>query len=191
MIKPVDRPIVAGFNQPRPLKAVRKTHVHGAVDIIAPIGTPILAPEDGVLFGYTAYRANKSEYWPRNPQVNGEIFPYANYFYDMYGGVLVLKVLEKGEVKRTHLITHSYGNQIFNYEPFTETPFTYHEEKKESRFPIHAFSTRQKQVKAGSMIGFVGHAGYSTHPHVHWEMHEGYEWQQHMLRLNPEEFIND
>ena len=54
--------ITALFDQQRPLNGPF-THVHGAIDIAAKRGTPIVAPEDGVLFGYIAHRSKDGEYW--------------------------------------------------------------------------------------------------------------------------------
>ena len=63
------------------------------------------------------------------------------------------------------------------------------EQKADDRFPIIGVHTEKIIVKEGDSIGFVGNAGYSTGPHIHWEIHHGYKWQKHNDRLNPERYL--
>lgn len=193
MLMPVQGTITAKFNQMRPLKGrtEENEHIHGAVDIAAPSGRTITAPEAGLLRGYIARRApnNGSQYWddpivmPHHAYVN-RVFPFSNYFYDMFGGVLVLRAGE-----RTHIFTHVFGRQMFNYGIFTEYPKYWHEEKGKLRWPIFAIYTPEVPVGVGQAIGKVGDAGYSSGPHVHWEIHNGYRWNKHLERINPESLL--
>lgn len=137
-----------------------------------------------MLFAWIAQRHADSMYWPELPIVHNDPFPWANYFYDMYGGVLVLKVYEDFEVVRTHVMTHCYGKQL---SPLRLTHWV--EEKDDARFPINAVYTDTLKIEEGQQICAVGNAGYSTGPHVHWEIHHGYRWVKWEDRINPEEAI--
>ncbi len=181
-MRPVDGPITTKFSEPRPLSKPpeERTHIHGAVDIASPSGTPIKAPEAGTVFVWCAYRIEPGTYWPATPIVHGHEFPFRNYFYDTFGGVIVLKG------RCTHVITHSYANQLFNKGLHTFGGTV--EEVDDKRFPIHAVYSRRIEVKRGATIGFVGNAGYSTGPHIHWEIHSAAGWQRWEARVNPEQW---
>ena len=45
------------------------------------------------------------------------------------------------------------------------------------------------EVKAGDKMGYVGNSGWSTGPHLHWEIHPGDRKYGHGERLNPEDYI--
>ena len=190
MIKPVEGKITADFNEPRPLSNPGE-HKHGAVDIVAPVRTIIKAPESGKVFCYVGIRPRSGMVWPRMFTVHGKAFPYLNYFYDMYGGIIVLQVYDDDSknIIRTHVITHTYGNQIFNKSIFKDFEKIWVEQAKDNRFPIHGTYTSLLVVKEGDSIGFVGNAGYSTGSHIHWEIHTGYKWNKHTDRINPENYI--
>ena len=186
MIKPVEGNITTDFFEPRPLSKPidERDHVHGAIDIGAPTNTVIRAPEDGFAIAWCAWR-KEGQYWPNSPVVNGRPFSFRNYFYDMYGGCVVLGSID-GD--RTHIISHSYGNQLFN-RAFGPHKKYYIEEKADERFPIHAVYTEKIRIYQGDVVGYVGNAGYSTGPHIHWEIHRGIDWNQHENRINPAEVI--
>ena len=184
MTKPVHGKLTSSFYDPRPLSNPGK-HIHGAVDIAAPIGEKIFAPEDGLLVSYMGIRNKDGQYWPigEYPQSGRRDFPFSNYFYDMYGGLLVLQ----GYSGRTHLFAHCYGNQLWNISPVMQIiDKPYHEEKEDKRFPLVAWISKQAPVKNGQHIGYVGNAGFSTGPHVHYEIHPSYAWHKHADRINPE-----
>ena len=189
MTVPIKGAITAGFYDPRPLSDPGK-HIHGAIDIKNIIGEIIKAPESGTCFAYVAIRPKSGRYWPQMPMIHRKPFHWCNYFYDMYGGIIVLMAHDGNprEITRTHIITHSYGNQIFNKSVFSDFPKHWIEQKKDNRFPIHATYTDKIVVAEGDPIGFVGNAGYSTGPHIHWETHHGYKWEKHNDRYNPEKF---
>jgi hypothetical protein len=192
MIKPVHGTLTSDFNEPRPWG--KPTHNHGAIDIANSIGAPINAPEDGELIAYMASRsetaAKNHQGWPAGewPQIDNKQFPFANYFYDMYGGLLILRA----NSGRCHVFCHAYGNHLWNTAPvqpdLTKDPYT--EEKKDSRFPMFAFMSKPKKVKMGQKIGFIGNSGYSTGPHTHYEIHHGFYWEPHEKRVNPELLFN-
>lgn len=192
MTRPTPGKITSCFHDPRPLSDPGK-HVHGAIDIADPIGTPIKAPESGSAFCYIGVRSDGCEYWPEIPMIHGKLFPWCNYFYDMYGGIIILLVFDDIELKiiRTHVIAHSYGNQIFNQSIFRMVPARnpWIEQTEDRRFPVHGVFTDKLMVSEGDVIGFVGNAGYSTGAHVHWEIHHGYKYEKHKNRINPEEIF--
>lgn len=184
MTKIVDGNITSKFNEPRPLSDPGK-HIHGAIDIAAKVNTVIQAPESGTVFGFCAFRPKKGLTWGEAPIIHERVFSWVNYFYDTYGGLIVLK---SEDFKRTHIITHSYQRQIFKvaFRDLQKYPY---EEAAEKRFPLFCWYSDFKYVAEGEMIGYVGNAGYSTGPHVHWEIHNGEFWNEHNKRINPESVI--
>ena len=192
MIKPVEGRISAGFYEPRPLSNPGE-HIHGAVDIAAAVGSIIRAPESGTVFAYIGIRQKEVIYWPAMPTIHDKPFHWCNYFYDMYGGILVLQAHNCNPriTTRTHIMTHCYGNQIFNLSILGDFPQHWIEENEDKRFPIHGHYSDSIVIKEGDPIGFVGNAGYSTGSHMHHEIHHGYKWEKHEDRINPEDFIKE
>lgn len=182
MTVPVQGRITAKYNQMRPLTAPVKTHIHGAIDIGASVGTPIVAPETGYLYYYKAVRPN-NERWNEVKWLNGD-FEFQNYFYDVYGSIIILIGAKSG---LWHVIAHSYWNQLYNKGVIDKALFKYQEQRADSRFPVFAYHTLDSSIKVfeGAKIGEVGNAGFSTGAHAHIEIHEG-KWQKHEDRVNPE-----
>ena len=166
------------------------SHIHGAIDLEAPnsVGTLIIAPEDGCIFGYKANRPREGMFWPETPSVHDyKKFTFCNYFYDMYGGVTIL---ESKDGKRTHLFCHSYSNQIFNIIFKGVEKYTI-EQKKDDRFAIEGLYTDKVKVKAGDLIAYVGHSGFNMGVHLHWEIHPGLNNQQtYSNRIDPETLLD-
>ncbi len=196
MTKPVQGTVSTPFDEMRPLS--NPHHVHGAIDIAAPVGTQIVAPEDGILSAYVAIRNEDGIYWPgtQGPQIHRfhslfktPLFPWRNYFYDMYGGILILECND-----RVHVFAHCYMNQL-RKNPHFNSPlvnWVYTEEREDKRWPIHCYHTLDTPVgvKEGDVIGEVGNAGFSTGAHVHWEIHPGtWKWAKWEERINPEIFL--
>lgn len=171
------------------LSARDNGHLHGALDLSGTVGTKIIAPEDGRIYGFINIRYKDGQYWPQMPNVKGlhDNFAFANYFYDMYGGVTIL---ENKERTRTHLFCHSYGNQIIN-KVFEQKNKIFVEQKEDSRFPILGFYTEPIEVKAGDHIAYVGHAGFNMGSHLHWEIHSGInKWYTYDQRIDPETLLD-
>jgi len=106
--------VSATFEQMRPLSVPKeeRTHIHGAIDIPAPSGTEIIAPEDGVVVCFAAMRRSRNLGGGEMPDMDLAGFDIRghHYYYDIYGGVIVLV----GDSGRVHVITHSWRNQLFN-----------------------------------------------------------------------------
>jgi len=184
--------ISASYEQKRPLSVPmdRRTHVHGAIDIVADVGTPILAPERGMLYYFAAFRHDRSRTLAEL-NLDGEPFDFAGrpYFYDVFGGIIILL----GNSGKTHLLAHSFMNQLFNSPP-VRVRWKYKESLKVERWPLTAFYTTNgygRHVEEGDTIGAVGNAGYSTGAHVHWEIHNGRRWQEYADRPNPADYIEE
>ncbi|MFP4378693.1 MAG: M23 family metallopeptidase [Spirochaetales bacterium] len=184
--------LTAPFDQMRPLSVPesQRTHVHGAIDLAAPVGTPILATEAGMLYYFVAFRPTRNRELAEL-ELDNEPFDFAGhpYFYDTYGALIVLL----GESGKTHLFCHSFMNQLFN-DPPVRVRWRYKESPAIERHPLTAFYTTNgygRYVHEGDHIGDVGSAGYSTGPHVHYEMHSGRRWQPHGDRPNPAEYIEE
>ena len=180
--------ITGRFNDP---SVATPSRIHGALDIAPTKQRDIVAPERGLLHAWVAIRPQEGMLWPADPFVHQRGYAFANYFYDMFGGVLVLQVPDPstGAVSRTHVITHSYGNQLFNWRPFANVRKHWVEQPADDRFPIFAVYTDQILVSDGDVIGGVGNAGFSTGSHIHWEVHTGATWNAHRNRIDAEEFL--
>jgi len=180
-MRPVVGKITSRFTDPRPLSNPGE-HIHGAIDIAAPVGTKIYAPESGVVFAQQSLRCDESRRWAHPVEVDRWPNPFCQYFYDVFGGVLVLR---SEEGTRVHVLCHSYANQLFD-DVFDLQEKVYIESPEDERFPLCYWHTRPIIVDEGELIGKVGNSGYSTGPHVHWEIHPGDTWFPHSRRLDPE-----
>ena len=185
--------ISAGFYQLRPLSKPpeRRTHIHGAIDIPGPVGTDIVAPESGKLYAFMALRGgnvNRSTAEAFSRLRHAPPFDIAGhyYWYDIYGGVLVLVAEE-----HTHVIAHSYSKQLMITGPTGSRLWESVESRQDERWPVLAFHTFEDafDVSAGDFIGMIGNAGTSTGPHIHWEIHNGRRWNKHENRVNPEDWV--
>ncbi len=170
--------------QSRPLSVSyhERTHPHAAWDAACPVGTDIRAPENGNVYYLIAFRADISR---RLSEVNLHPEPFRlhghHYFYDTYGGVIILL----GESGKTHVITHSYANQIYGIRIGEQ--WQYEESRNDERWPVSVWHTfgAAARVPAGAVIGRVGNAGYSTGPHIHYEIHQGREYKSPIHRVDP------
>lgn len=188
------RRISAGFDQPRPLSRPpeQRTHIHGAIDIPAATGTMIVAPESGDLYGFFAIRGGDVARSIEEAFGRVHLIPFDlrnhYYWYDIYGGVLLLKAHG-----RTHILTHSYCAQLMRRKPLCDYAWQPAESAADERWPVIGFHTflTPVEVGAGELIGHVGNAGFSTGPHIHWEIHNGEVWNEWADRINPEVWIDE
>jgi hypothetical protein len=185
MRRPVEGPVGAlgHWDTPRPLDSTPKTHIHGALDIIAPVGTPIVAPERGKVCGFKLTRPEgRTDVWVRSVGDRG--LPWNFYTYDMYGGVLVLE----GASGLVHLFCHLFMNQLWRYSVFHSPAWTPVEEEAKQRWPMELWHTLDMpiQVNEGQQIGVIGDAGFTKGDHLHWEIHKGWVWTPYDERPDPE-----
>ena len=145
------------------------------------------APENGLLYILLFIRSNKQETWNEVQWRDGEKFPFQNYFYDLYGSVILLVGHMTGYF---HVFCHSWWNQLFNKNVVDKYSIEYQEEKRVERFPIKSFHNLAlpAHVNKGDLIGYLGNAGFSTGPHVHYEIHDN-KFQKYEERIDPEKLF--
>lgn len=190
IIHPISEAIISRhFEEANPHEN-QKSHIHGGVDLLAPYDTPIIAPEDGFIFGWQAIRSNENLTWPDLPRVHEyKKFSFSNVFYDEFGGVTFL---ESVDGIRTHLFARSNMTQILNrifdkkYRFYVE-----YRDRQNARFPVMCHYTERIRVRKGDIIGYVGNSGYECDKiHCHWEIHNSLNnYQKPEDRINPEELL--
>jgi len=181
--------ITSGFDQMRPLSVPSEDryHVHGAWDIAhdEDIYAPIYAPVRGKTYFYVGFRTKSGVTWEFPTWKDNRKFPFRNYWYDLYGSVILLE----GDDGLWHIFCHSYANQVINKDLVADSFWDYEEDLYGSeRFPNHALHTVKspKFTQEGDIIGYIGNAGYSTGAHVHYEIHDG-TFQKWGDRVRPDE----
>jgi len=182
-LRPIDAPVTCPWSQPRPLSVPpeRRDHVHGACDYAAPVGTLFRAVCAGVVYRWCLLRPESGGSWQWPLRDSTVTFPWGDYAYDVYGGVTILR----GNDNRVHLYAHSYLRQVraasFAVKWFDQ------ESPGKARWPLvlwHTFGS-PTWANAGDVIGQVGDAGYSEAPHLHYEVHNGWEWTPYGERPDP------
>jgi hypothetical protein len=119
-------------------------------------------------------RAYHNVYWPDNPAEL--LYAFRNYFYDTFGGLIILY----GASGVTHVFAHidalEIGRMCMGFSIVEDD--------------IGLFFTNWKNLylaKAGATIGLSGNSGYSTGPHIHYELHYARKWIPHADRLDPKD----
>jgi|GEM_PF-2155600 len=190
--------ITAHFDELRPLSApsAQRSHVHGALDLAGGDGI-VRAPTDGVAQGVVIFRGvdprkGLGAWGAKGLEEKSEImeFPWREYWYDVYGGFVVLYE-PNGKM---HLLCHVWPNRLLNPQPGpARYPFRfayYIEEAEITRWPCHILMTDATEVRQGQPLAPVGTAGYSTGAHVHWEIHHTSKAiDYYSVRINPKEYM--
>jgi len=178
---PGNEKISADFNQPRPLGGPY-TRIHGAVDVPGSVGDLILAPEAGSVMAMKNHRPADQEgmAWPDERMSD---YPFCNYFYDMYGSIVILH----GNSGRSYIFSHSYWNQIRGMDWVDRVNYRYTEQGADGRWPFFSDFTNWTTVSAGAKIAKFGMAGFTTGCHCHFEIHPSYNRYHYPDRIDPEE----
>jgi hypothetical protein len=169
--------VSAPWEQPRPLGSKNPTHVHGAIDLAVPTGSEIYAPESGLLYYHWQVRTKPDMtsdwYWD-----DRRWYAFSNYFFDVWGGLLILEAY----TGRTHVFAHIEGDCIFGELGRRASDIEYRDAEG-----VHFISNLAHPVMTleGDRIGRSGNAGFSTGPHIHWEIHNKRVWTPHENRVDP------
>jgi len=180
----IDWKLTSDFGEPRPITAAPKdrTHVHGAWDIAVPEGTPMMAPETGRLYRLVQFRSNHQThnlFWD-----DRKWFAFSNYFYDTFGGLIVLY----GDSGLTYVFAHIWAQSILD-DLFREHVSCSIKEETDKKGSIVSLWNMMDPdfVQSAQYIGSSGNAGYSTGAHIHMELHRGREYLEWENRPDPAE----
>jgi murein DD-endopeptidase MepM/ murein hydrolase activator NlpD len=180
----IDWKLTSDFNEPRPLNAPpeKRTHVHGAWDIAVPEKTPMMAPEWGRAYKLVQFRSNGQThnlFWD-----DRKWFAFSNYFYDTFGGLIILE----GDSGLTYVFTHIWAQDILD-DLFREHISCHIKEETDKNGAIVSLWNMNDpdNVEAGQYIGSSGNAGFSTGSHIHLELHRRRDWLRWENRPDPAE----
>lgn len=156
--------ITATFSEPRPLSNPG-LHPHAALDVAPRTpGSPAMAvaPVAGFARLYQFLRPSTQFEWPISEKLEIKMSPVRSYFYDLYGGVLTIAEPSG----RFHVLTHFFASAMWSWKKPV-----YVESKDPVRFPGIMLASDTFGVLEGEVLLPVGNAGFSTAPHIHWEIH--------------------
>jgi hypothetical protein len=173
--------ITTPFDDPRPVSNPG-LHKHGALDI-AGGDRMVCAPCSGRLTAYVMVRNQGGQWLPAGQEKKEitDIIP-RNYFYDTFGGVIFIQ--EENDT-RFHLLTHFWlSSLVRSFGPLHPV-----ESSQENRWAPIAMSSAGYDIERGDELCLIGNAGFSSGPHVHWEVHQGPNLSPHADRIHPGEYI--
>jgi hypothetical protein len=171
--------ITADFRDPRPLSNPGQ-HVHGALDIAGGDGI-VRSPCEGVARAYVFIRSKDSS-WAKQDKPQIEAIQLRDYWYDIYGGLIVIMEAKTG---RMHVMTHFWSKAL--QERFGQ--FEVIESSANGRWPSFALVGEEFKVAEGQALAPIGNAGFSTGPHLHWEVHPAGIVERHADRIDPMRYV--
>jgi len=165
-------------------KRDNKSGFHGAWDLAAPKGTIIYAPEEGYMIFHKIWRhpnnVTADQYWGE-----GGWYFLSNYYQDIFGCIIVVL----GISGLTHVFCHIEEDDF--YDLLQHKGNLYSVKGKRFDYKTYVKSVLNlsdpKGVVEGETVGFVGNEGYSTGPHIHYEIHRDRMWG----RVDPAEIWKD
>jgi len=155
-----------------------------------PIGTTILAPEDGT---YHYQLLLRRDYACDLSRPDGTWWPYSRYYADVYGAVLILF----GELY-THVFAHLPVEYVFERwergrKEFNQPKIRVHKggEIDYTQYITPRINWSPFRAREGRVIGETGDDGYSTMEHLHYQcMEPGSQKHDHVdpADVFPEEY---
>jgi hypothetical protein len=170
----------------------RGGHVHGALDIMGPVGTPWRALKDGEAMWHQILLVSKDRNiynnWGNIRWMNGSSYPFANYSVEFYGVCCVLVCEGHRE-----MYLYAHGNPDLMGPFFTARPTRFFYSKKSNDEYIISMWTEPCKMQQGDCVGYMGFAGQTMptpfESHLHIEGHPGTTWAKHENRIRMEDIL--
>lgn len=161
-----------------PDKRDNRSGIHGAWDIATPLYTPILAPENGLLYFHKIWRSDAEQrvsepryswFWPDN-----RWYLFSGYYADNYGCALMLF----SESNHCYLFCHVEEDCFYRRLFVSGSRYNIQLRRIAYNRWVKSCLTLDypKRVLEGEEIGEVGDEGHSTGPHIHLEVHNDRTW---------------
>lgn len=171
---------------------VRGSRVHGALDIIGPLGTPLKAIKDGEAMWHEIFLSTKNRQaynnWGHIKWANGQDYPFANYTVEVYGVCCVL-ACEGGQ----EVFVYAHMNPDVASRFFSANILRSHYDKSSNEEFAISHWTEPVKVQAGDCVGYMGFAGQTMpgpyESHLHIEGHHGRVWNDYKDRIRVEDLL--
>jgi len=186
--------VTTGFWDLRPYsKPVdERTYIHRGWDLAKDTmrDSRIVAPEDGkVIYQYHIRCPLDKTAWINWP--DGETYLFSQWYADTMGGVIVFI----GDSGYTYAFGHIDVDIIFKAISALYIQYEWQRIADGYNRYINYVNTMNKpfSLSKGTVIGYIGHSGYSTGYHTHMQIHanRSYDSRIDPAELWPNRFIND